>query len=83
MAKLLSTKEMSDTLTLTQCADGWWLWDSTRKMNLAMCAVSRESALLECIAYYQNRLSTVETDHRELAAKVDAFVSQFITDDEE
>lgn len=51
-------------------------------MNLSMRAKTPQDALVECITYYQRRLSEVENAHRELSAKVDAFVSQFVEGDE-
>lgn len=81
MAKVIASESLSNTIGLTQCADGWWLYDETRGMNLAMRAASRESALFKALEYYQNRLATVEAEHNALSQKVDAFVSQFIEDD--
>lgn len=83
MGKTLSIEYPSDTLTLSECSDGWWLYDTTRGMNLAMRAPSREAAMIAAITYYQGRLQKVETEHRDLSAKVDAFVSQFTDDTQE
>lgn len=83
MGALVSYEYPSDTLTLCEKSDGWWLYDTTRGMNLAMRADSRDAAFVAAITYYQTRLQTVETDHRALTAKVDAFVSQFNDDDQE
>lgn len=82
MAKVNYSEKLSETLTISECSDGFWLYDDTRGMNLAMRAESREIALLEALEYYQRRLQTVESDHRDLSAKVDNFVNQFINDDE-
>ena len=76
------SERLSDTLTLSEChadADrprGWWLYDKTRGLNLAMGAPTRESALFEALVYYQKRLQRVETEHLELCAKVDAFIGE-------
>lgn len=83
MGKAIASEKLSDTLTLTECTDGYWLYDETRGMNLAMRAATREAALLSVIEYYQDRLTRVLSEHKSLAAKVDAFVDQFITDDNE
>ena len=82
MGKQISSTELSPTLTLSECTDGFWLWDETRGMNLSMKAKTAQAAFVECIGYYQDRLTRVETDHRELSAKVDAFVGQFARDDD-
>lgn len=81
MSKTIKSTKLTATLTLSECNDGFWLWDETRGMNLSMRAKTPQDAFLECITYYQRRLAKVEGEHRELSAKVDAFVSQFVEDE--
>ena len=78
MAKAISHEILSGSVAITECADGWWLYDKTQGMNLAMRAESRDQALMQAIGYYQRRLSEVETAHRCLSGRVDAFVRQFV-----
>jgi hypothetical protein len=73
---------LTDTLSLTGCADGIWLYDKTRGMNLSMGAKSERLAFMAAIEYYQNRCITLETAHNELTKKVEAFVSQFVKEDD-
>ena len=80
MAKTISHEKLSGSVAITECTDGWWLYDETRGMNLAMRAKSRDAALMEAITYYQWRLAEIETAHRCLSGRVDAFVSQFAQD---
>lgn len=80
MAKTISHEVLSETVAITECTDGWWLYDETQGMNLAMRAESRDAAFMKAITYYQRRLLEVETSHRTLQRKVDAFVSQFVED---
>ena len=75
--------QLSGTLTLSECHDGFWLYDETRGMNLSMRASTRDAAFIEALGYYQNRLASIETAHKTLKSKVDAFVSNFIDDTEE
>ncbi|MDF9778863.1 hypothetical protein [Pseudomonas baetica] len=82
MGKLINSTELTETLTLSECSDGFWLYDKTRGMNLSMRAKTTQDAFVECICYYQKRLTEVESDHRKLTAKVDAFVSQFVEVDD-
>ncbi len=76
-----SIEELSETLSLCEFKDGgakgFWLYDTTRGMNLAMRAESKSDALLDALEYYQDRLATVEKEHSELLAKVNHFLSQF------
>lgn len=74
--------KLSDTLTLTEQRDGWWLWDSTRGMNLAMRARTERDAFVEALTYYQRRMLIVDKDYKNLRANVDAFVAQ-VTDEED
>lgn len=78
MGKLISGTTLSDTLVMSECTDGYWLWDRTRQMNLSVKAKSSTEALVEALGYYQKRLATVEQEHCALKAKVDVFVSQFV-----
>lgn len=78
----ISSTKLSDTLTLSECHDGWWLWDETRGMNLSIRAKTPTDAFVEALTYYQGRLQEVEQGYIELQKKVDAFVSQFREDEE-
>lgn len=80
--KHISHEQLSETLTLSECRDGFWLYDETRGMNLAMRAKTKDAAFLEALDYYQNRLLRVEKEYNDLSKKVEAFVGQFATDDE-
>lgn len=75
--------KLTDTLTLSECHDGFWLYDRTRGMNLSMRAKTPTDAFVKALTHYQRRLSEVETAHRELRGLVDAFVSNFTDDEEE
>lgn len=79
--------KLSETLTLCQYVFtksghfGFWLYDETRGMNLSMRAKTERDAFVEALTYYQEQLLEVEKAHEELTEKVDAFVSQFISED--
>lgn len=83
MRKPISTIKLTDTLNLSECHDGFWLYDKTRGMNLAMRSKTSTDALVKAIMYYQNRLIDIEQLHKELKNKVDVFVDQFITANED
>jgi hypothetical protein len=48
-----------------------------------MRAKTKDDAFVEAITYYQRRLQEVETAHRSLQERVDAFVAQFHDDDDD
>lgn len=73
--------KLSDTLELSECKDGFWLYDQTRGMNLAMRAKTEQMAFVEVIQYYQERLLTIEKQLRELKSKVDSFISSLPNED--
>ena len=82
MAKTISHNQLTETLGLTLCTDGYWLYDKTRGMNLAMHVKTPEDAFVQALTYYQKRLADYEKSYACLKGQVDAFVSQFVEDDE-
>jgi len=65
--------ELTDTISLTECRDGFWLYDKTRGMNLAMRAKTERAAFLEALAYYQKRLKEVGSELASLQSAADVF----------
>lgn len=87
---VVSQVELSSTLHLTEIGPesercGFWLYDTTRKMNLAMRAATREAALLEALAYYQAILHLTQTDNERLEQRLDDIrrIVYTTTEDEE
>ena len=75
MKKYISSIKLTETLTLTECKDGFWLYDDTRGMNLSMRAKTPQDAYIECISYYQKRLMEMEHKYKTLSSTVESFVS--------
>ncbi len=78
MGKFIRNVFKIDTFSLTECTDGYWLYDSVVGMNLAMRAKTEQDAYIEALLYYQRKLVEVKTDYKNLNDKVQTFVSQFI-----
>lgn len=74
MANAYETIFKNETISLTKGEDGFWLYDHTRGMNLAMRASSETEAFVKAITYYQKRLMEVENYYRSLTRKVDDFI---------
>ena len=72
-----------DTLSVTECKSGFWLYDTTRGMNLSMRAESKDVAFFEALKYYQKRLLMVESELKELKEKVGDFVISVCPEDQE
>jgi hypothetical protein len=81
-------EELSNTLSLCEYQSprngchGFWLYDGTRGMNLAMRAKTEREAFVKALTYYQGRLADVEQEYKSLTAKVEAFVSQVTAEQE-
>lgn len=82
MGKVVASFVVLPTLQLTEQTDGYWLWDTTRQMNLAMRAETAEGALIEAIKYYQNRCANVERTLNKLTEHVNHFVESVKESDE-
>lgn len=82
MATVIKNHILSSKLCLTEQTDGFWLYDETRGMNLSMRAKTAQDAFVEALTYYQDRLKKVEGEYKELKQKVDAFVSDFVQEDD-
>lgn len=73
--RAIQTITLSDTLSLSECRDGWWLYDETQGMNLAMRANTREEALLDALTFYQQYLALAEKRYKDLENAVHPFVA--------
>lgn len=82
MATVIKYTVLTPKLAITECTDGFWLYDETRGMNLAMRANSQQAAFVKALTYYQERLSDLESAHNCLNKRVQEFVSQFTEDDQ-
>ena len=80
--KAISTTKLTDTLTLSEYKDGFWLHDKVAGMNLGMRCDTEEQAFVEALTYYQKRLTVSEERYTNLSGKVEKFISQFVTEDD-
>jgi len=80
MGKFISSEQLTSTLTMSECSDGFWLYDKTRGINLSMRAKTPTDAFIEALDYYQRRLLKVEEDYASLHKKVEVFVEGVVKD---
>ena len=80
--KAIRSIKLTDTLTLSECKDGFWLYDKVVGMNLGMRCDTEEQAFVEALTYYQKRLTVSEERYTNLSGKVEKFISQFVTEDD-
>jgi hypothetical protein len=83
MGKAIRNIIKLETLVLTEHTDGFWLYDYTVGMNLAMRAKTEQAAFIEALLYYQKRLTKLNADYKELDGKVETFLSMFRSDDDD
>lgn len=82
MGKTIRNVFKTETLTLTECRDGYYLWDKVAGFNITIQAKSEQQALIEGIECYQRYYSKLQKEHKELSNKVDSFLCQFSRDDD-
>jgi len=74
MSKQFEILFENETLSLSRDHRGFSLYDNTRDMNLAMNEKTERDAMIECIMYYQERLSEVEIEHNAMKARLHNFM---------
>jgi len=79
--KAISNIKLTDNLTMSECKDGYWLYDYTRGMNLSMKAKTQEDAFVEAITYYQRRTKDVEKELKTLKKIVSEFIESISDED--
>ena len=80
--KVIRSIKLTDTLTISECKDGYWLYDKTRGMNLAMKAKTEQDAYVKAITYYQKRCAEIELRNNKIYDNVNKFIES-LSDDEE
>lgn len=83
MAKYIKRIFQTDTLSLTECNDGFYLYDTVVKMNISMRAKTEQDAFIEALMYYQKSLKETKTKLNDIEDKVYNFIGQFDNEEEE
>mgnify|MGYP003402959787 FL=1 len=81
MGKVIRNIFKSEKISLSECTDGFFLFDFVRGQNISIRAKNEKSAFIEAILWYQKRLTDSQLKYRELNNKVNGFISQFNDDD--
>jgi hypothetical protein len=77
MAKAIRNVFKLDTVSLTECNDGYYLYDYVVGMNISMRAKTEQDACIEALLWYQKKLANSKLDYKILNDKVESFLSQF------
>lgn len=81
-SKAIRSIKLTDTLTISECKDGYWLYDKTRGMNLSMSAKTEQDAYVDAISYYQKRCAEIEHKKKKLYDSVNNFIKSLSDNDE-
>ena len=81
MSKVIRKVFKTDTLSLHECSDGYYLYDYVLGMNVSMRASTEQDAFIDTILYYQRKLTETKTEFKNLKNKVDNFINQVIIED--
>jgi len=79
-SKMKIGRNLTDTLKLSECKDGYWLYDTTRGMNLSMRAKTSEEAYIKAITYYQRRTQELEDKLKTLDTFIDILINSLPED---
>ena len=82
MGKAIRNVFKIDTLSLVECSDGYYLYDTVVGMNITMRAKTEQDACIEALLWYQKSLVNAKLEYRILNDKVENFLSQFDRDDD-
>ena len=80
--KAIRSIKLTDTLIISECKDGYWLYDKTRGMNLSMRAKTEQDAYVDAITYYQKRCAEIELKKKKLYDNVNNFIGSLSDNDE-
>jgi hypothetical protein len=81
MSKCISSKKLTETLSISECNDGFWLYDKTRGQNISMRTKAEQDCFVEAISYYQKQLIESQNRYNVLKHKVDNFLSSLGVED--
>lgn len=75
MSKVINNWVLTDTLSLQQCTDGWWLYDKQTGMNIAMRSANERDAFVNALTFYQKQYRNYRECYESLEQSVDNFIN--------
>ena len=81
MRKAIRTERINDKTHMSECHDGYWLYDENRGMNLSIRAESEKAALIEALEYYQGKVIYLEAENKHLRNSINAALIALGVDD--
>ena len=83
MKKAIKHVFKTNKFQLSECSDGFYLYDYVQGYNIVMRAKTEQEACIEALEWYQKRLNIAKEDYKTLSNKVDSFLKQFIDEDDD
>lgn len=72
--KVLIQEKLTDTLTLSQCTDGYWLCDTQLGYNTAMSCKTEREAFISAINEYKRKLTNLKKADKVLREAAENFI---------
>lgn len=80
--KAIRTIKLTDTLSISECNDGYWLYDKTQGWNIASRAKTEQDAYVEALTFYQKRCAEISQKKKKLYDNVNNFIESLSDNDE-
>lgn len=74
MAKCISSRKLTDTISLAEYNDGFYIYDKIAGYNIVMRAKTEENAFIMALEHYQKKHLLLKGEHSDLRSKVNAFI---------
>ena len=68
---------------MSECNDGFYLYDYVIQMNISMRAKTEQDAFIEALMYYQKSLQETKKNLKDIEDKVYNFIGKFDNENEE
>lgn len=79
--KAIRTIKLTDTLSISECSDGYWLYDKAQGQNIASRAKTEQDAYAEALTYYQKRYAEIKQKKQKLYDNVNDFIESLSDND--
>lgn len=77
MAKFIRNVFKNEHQCMTECADGFWIYDYSWQMNIVTSEKTEQAAFIAALSFYQKAFDESKNKYKDLSGKVDSFLAQF------
>ena len=72
--KAIRSVKLTDSLTLSECKDGFWLYDYTQGYNIAVRAKTEQEAFVQALKFYQKYYFKERDENTFIITKLSEFI---------